>query len=126
MSAETPQKKEGCNTMSENERLDQVPEEEASGVPAAEPAGETKSKPAKPKKDKEKGKKAKDKKKKGNRIARWFREMKSELKKVQWPTFKEVLKNTGTVILCVLVVGIFIWVFDLLAHAIINALLKLF
>ena len=39
---------------------------------------------------------------------RWFREMKSELKKVVWPSGKETMKNTGTVLLCSLVVGAFI------------------
>ena len=29
----------------------------------------------------------------------WFREMKSEMKKVVWPTRQTVLKNTGTVLL---------------------------
>ena len=28
----------------------------------------------------------------------WFREMKSELKKVTWPNQKTVVKNTGTVL----------------------------
>ena len=28
---------------------------------------------------------------------RWFREMRSELKKVVWPTPEKVAKNTGTV-----------------------------
>ena len=59
------------------------------------------------------------------RIARWFREMKSELKKVQWPTRKQTLNNTLTVIVCVILVGAFIWVFDLLAHQIVMALLAL-
>ena len=31
---------------------------------------------------------------------RWFREMRSELKKVVWPTPQKVAKNTGTVLLC--------------------------
>ncbi len=31
---------------------------------------------------------------------KWFREMKSELKKVVWPTGKDTAKNTGTVLLC--------------------------
>ena len=35
----------------------------------------------------------------------WFREMKSELKKVTWPGKKTVLKNTGTVLLCSLLIG---------------------
>ena len=60
------------------------------------------------------------------RIARWFREMKSELKKVSWPTGKATLKNVGTVILCVLIVGVVIWLFDWLIHAVIQALLNLF
>lgn len=57
------------------------------------------------------------------RIARWFREMKSELKKVQWPTWKQTWNNTLTVIVCVILVGIFIWAFDLIARWVIGALL---
>ncbi len=56
------------------------------------------------------------------RVARWFREMKSELKKVQWPSWKQTWNNTLTVIVCVIFVGIFIWVFDWLARMIISAL----
>ncbi|MEG0780262.1 MAG: preprotein translocase subunit SecE [Oscillospiraceae bacterium] len=46
---------------------------------------------------------------------RWFREMKSELKKVIWPTGKTVAKNTGTVLLCSVCIGICIWIFDYVA-----------
>ena len=46
---------------------------------------------------------------------RWFREMKSELKKVVWPDKKTVMKNTVTVLLCTLVIGVCIWVFDAVA-----------
>jgi preprotein translocase subunit SecE len=116
--------------MSENERLDQIPEEELPAQPAEEETKpETKAKDQKSadKKTADKKDKAKAKKKgKGNRVTRWLREMRSELKKVQWPTWKQVLKNTGIVILCVLVVGVFIWIFDALAHAIIQALMHLF
>lgn len=42
----------------------------------------------------------------------WFREMKSELKKVVWPTKQTVIKNTGTVLLCSLLIGACIWIFD--------------
>ena len=45
----------------------------------------------------------------------WFREMKSELKKVTWPNRKTVVKNTGTVLLCSLVIGACIWIFDFVA-----------
>ena len=60
------------------------------------------------------------------RIAKWMRELKSELKKVQWPTGKQTVNNTVIVIACVVVVGIFIWVFDALASGVIGAILALF
>ena len=65
-------------------------------------------------------------KKNWNKTCKYFRELRSELKKVSWPTPKQVLKNTLVVLLCVLVVGIFIWVFDLAAGMGIDALLGLF
>ena len=77
------------------------------------------------KKDKAPAKKKDQKPGLGARIGRWFREMRSELKKVSWPTPKATIKNVGTVIACVLVVGVFIWVFDWLIHAVIQALLNL-
>ena len=40
------------------------------------------------------------------RAGKWFRDMKSELKKVQWPTRKQTINNTLIVIACVIVVGI--------------------
>ena len=36
------------------------------------------------------------------------------------------MKNVGTVILCVIIVGIFIWVFDFVARQVVEALLALF
>ena len=62
----------------------------------------------------------------GKRLSRWFREMKSELKKVVWPSGKETMKNTGTVLLCSLVVGAFIWIFDAVAVLAVNTLIGLF
>ena len=59
-------------------------------------------------------------------ICRYFRELRSELKKVVWSTPKQVLKNTLIVIVCVLVVGVFIWVFDFVARYGIDALIKAF
>ena len=50
----------------------------------------------------------------GKRIAKFFREMKAELKKVTWPSWSQTRNNTGIVILCVLVIGIAIWVLDAL------------
>ena len=60
------------------------------------------------------------------RVRRYFRELRSELKKVVWPTPKQVAKNTLIVIASVLVVGVFIWLFDFVAQAGISGLISLF
>ena len=57
------------------------------------------------------------------KICKYFRELKSELKKVVWSTPKQVLKNTLIVIVCVLIVGAFIWLFDFVARFGIDALI---
>ena len=54
---------------------------------------------------------------------KFFRELRSELKKVVWPTAQQVLKNALVVVGCVLVVGVFIWLFDFVAGIGIGALL---
>ena len=59
-------------------------------------------------------------------ICRYFRELRSELKKVVWSSPKQVLKNTLIVIACVLIVGVFVWVFDLVAQTLITGLIKVF
>ena len=105
------QKKEGLNGMSENEKLEQAADQAA-------------DKPAKT--DKKKDVKA-DKKKPGvfARIGKWFKDMRSELKKVQWPTRKQTVNNTLIVIACVIVVGVFIWIFDYLAGSVIDIIINL-
>ncbi len=67
-----------------------------------------------------------EKAKKSGKFSRWLREMKVELKKVQWPSKKDTAKHTTTVICCVGLVGMFIWVYDLLATNVVDALIKLF
>ena len=56
----------------------------------------------------------------------WFREMKSELKKVVWPNKETVAKNTGTVLLCSLLIGACIWVFDFVAVSAVDLILHVF
>ena len=53
-------------------------------------------------------------KKSGNKITKFFKEVKSELKKVTWPSKKQVTKSTLVVIAAVILIGIVIWVLDLL------------
>lgn len=60
------------------------------------------------------------------RIGKWFRDMKSELKKVQWPTRKQTVNNTLIVIACVIVVGVCIALFDLVAQQVISLLIGAF
>lgn len=53
--------------------------------------------------------KAKKKEKKQSKIAKTTKETVSELKKVTWPTFGEVVKKTGVVIAFVVIFGLFIY-----------------
>ena len=46
------------------------------------------------------------------RIIRFFREYKSEVKKIVWPNYKDVIKNTFIVLVMCLLVGALIWVVD--------------
>ena len=57
---------------------------------------------------------------------RWFREMKSELKKIVWPTGSKVTKNTITVIVCTLCIGACIWIFDGVAYSLVQLILSVF
>ena len=59
------------------------------------------------------------------RIGKWLKELKVELKKVQWPTRKQTVNNTLIVLACVAVVGLCIWVFDYVATNAINLLINL-
>ena len=67
---------------------------------------------------------AEEKKVKKDRT-RWFREMRSELKKVVWPGPQKVAKNTGIVILCTGVIGACIWIFDGVLGAALDLILSL-
>lgn len=49
-------------------------------------------------------------KKKPNRIAKWFKDLKSEFKKVVWPTKQTVINNTAIVLGVVLASTIFVGV----------------
>lgn len=59
------------------------------------------------------------------RVAKWFREMKSELRKVIWPTAKQTRNNTAIAIGFMAVAAIAIWGFDWLADQAIKALITI-
>ena len=96
--------------MAENEKLEQAAKAESNKAEKAQ-------------KDKKSDKKSKPSI--FARIGRWLRELKSELKKVQWPTAKQTVNNTAIVLICVIIVGLFIWIFDFVAGGLINALINL-
>ena len=59
------------------------------------------------------------------RIGKWFREMKSELKKVIWPTKEQLFKNSMISVGMILISSVVIWSFDEIAQLLVKALLTL-
>jgi preprotein translocase subunit SecE len=49
-----------------------------------------------------------------NRTVKFFKELRSELKKVVWLNMKQLKNNTVTVLLACLLVGSIIWIADIL------------
>ncbi|MBE5741178.1 MAG: preprotein translocase subunit SecE [Clostridiales bacterium] len=63
-------------------------------------------------KDVAKDKKKKDKVKKPNKMVKAIKDTGNELKKVSWPSFKQVVKQTGIVLVVVLVFALVIFGFE--------------
>ena len=57
-----------------------------------------------------------------NRIAKWFREMRSELKKVVWPTPKQIINNTLVSLSVMVAAAIVIWALDQVGGQIFQAI----
>jgi len=51
--------------------------------------------------------------KKPSKIATFFRDLKSEFKRISWPTLKQVTKNTGIVIAFIVILALFVVLVDL-------------
>ncbi len=51
--------------------------------------------------------------KKKGRVKRYFRELISEIKKLEWPTKSKIWNNTIVVLAMMLFVTAFVWVLDL-------------
>ena len=95
--------------MSEKEKVTQ---QDVSAEAKTKPAKE--NKPAKAKKDKKPGI--------GKRIGKFFRELKSELKKVAWPSKKQVINNTGVVLAVCALSGVVLFGVDALFGLLIKLL----
>lgn len=55
------------------------------------------------------------------RIRTFFREVRAEMKKVTWPSRKDLLQSTGVVIVAVIIAAVYIGVFDFVWSVIVRA-----
>ena len=58
-------------------------------------------------------------------VKKWFREMKSELKKVVWPNKKQIINNTLVVLAMSLICAVIVWGFDRVASLAVQLLITL-
>ena len=59
------------------------------------------------------------------RISQWFRDLKSELKKVVWPTKQQTANTTLVALVVIVASSIVVWGFDTLAQEGVKALISL-
>lgn len=60
----------------------------------------------------------------GKSIGSYCRDLKSELKKVVWPTFQQVRNNTGVVITAIILVGVLVALLDFGFQSLFSMLLQ--
>ena len=58
------------------------------------------------------------------KITQFFKEVKLELRKVTWPGRDEVTNSTIVVLVAISILGMFLWVCDLLLQGLIGQLMK--
>ena len=61
----------------------------------------------------------------GKAIAKFFKDLKGETKKIVWPGRQMVLKSTGIVLAAILVIGAGIWIIDFAVSGAVTGLDKL-
>ena len=113
--AKAKKKKSGSKSAQKNVTLEKKSDElnEKKDSAALASAKETKAAEKKSSEKKSSDKKADEKKPSVfARIAKYFRECRSEIKKIVWPTPKATFKNVGIVLSVLLVVGLFVWALD--------------
>jgi len=66
-----------------------------------------------------------EKKSTKERLVQWFRDLRSELKKVIWPTKEQTIKNTTIALAVTFASAIVLWGFDSLAHLGVDALINM-
>ncbi|HHT47073.1 MAG TPA: preprotein translocase subunit SecE [Firmicutes bacterium] len=58
------------------------------------------------------------------KMQRFFHDVRIELKKVNWPSRRELIVFTGVVIAVILIIGIFFWILDSGFTAILRLLIR--
>ena len=106
-------------TLQNSQSQDQISE----GVVFADKKSKNQMKNDTNSKEKDKKKPKKEKKEKKGGLIKKTKETASELKKVTWPGFGEVVKKTGIVIAFVVLFGIFLFVVNLVLGGLANLLM---
>jgi len=97
--------------MAQKKKADMLSEEKKSSQTAEESAKADKKKSDK-KPEKKADKKSEKKPSVFSKIAKYFRECKSEIKKIVWPTPKATFRNMGIVLVVLIVIGLFVYGLD--------------
>ena len=61
----------------------------------------------------------------GHRFLKFFRDTKGEFKKITWPTFGSVVRNTGVTLAMCAFVGVLVCLFDLGLSSLVRLMLSL-
>ena len=61
---------------------------------------------------------------KKGKVSTYFKGVKAEMKKVIWPTKKELVNYTGVVILISAIVGLVVWLLDTVILRILSLIIK--
>ena len=56
------------------------------------------------------------------KISRFFKDLKGEMKKIVWPSKKQIINNTGIVIAFIIILGVFIAIVDFIFNWLITLL----
>ena len=59
------------------------------------------------------------------KMANYFKDVGRELKKVVWPTKRQLFNNTVSVLMVCLIIGSIIWVFDFVVRRLIEVFITL-
>jgi len=102
--------------MAQKKKADKLSEEKKSSPKTEESAKSdnktSDKKPAEKKSDKKSDKNSEKKPSVFSKIAKYFRECKSEIKKIVWPTPQATFRNMGIVLVVLLVIGLFVYGLD--------------